>query len=674
MTPTSLRWTVVNLGGQKATLLKTVLGAATCVLGFLGFVEIYRPATPEAYIECLFRTVQLLFAQFPTDVRSAAGDDIPWTLNVARFAMPALFLWFGATALVRKIRRPIGAASVGMKRGHLILTGATDHTTALMRRRKGESAEDGVILAGDEAEAATLSAGRGAVLVGDSADPETWRRAGVLRARAALILESDDRAGMAAALAVAEAARDRSTELEPIDVVCALADPDLRALVDQVYRGQDVLPGVALHIASPAEARVRDLLAREPLHRSVDVERGEPVRAAILGFGATGEALALQLARAAIVADQPPQIVVVDRQAARQGRAFRERHGRPAPLETIAFQEGDLDPGDEGEIDRLLAGPLGEANIVFVCLSDDPTSVLMAVALRRGWARLGRLAPPIRLRRHGPHDLTRQLSALPIPDVDLTRISSFGGDEARNLEALTGARLDRRARAIHDGYISRLPAGGPTQPSQRPWPRLGQAYRQANRDQADYIPLRLASLGWTTRPGAGAPPTLTDAAIERAARTEHRRWAASAELIGWRHAAVRDNARKRHPDLVPYDTLSEAAKAKDRAVVGDMVALLAQEGVAVSAFDSLRLDSADAEAIAARLASATEGPPRIISGLDTDDQVRALETARRLRPDVIWRIELDEPVPSRLEALSPDVRPAAMALIEGADQVVAASD
>ena len=282
MTPTSLRWTVVNLGGQKATLLKTVLGAATCVLGFLGFAEIYRPATPEAYVECLFRTVQLLFAQFPPDVRAAAGDDIPWTLNVARFAMPALFLWFGATALVRKIRRPIGAASVGMKRGHLILTGAADHTAALMRRRKGEPAEDGVILAGDEAEAATLSAGRGAVLVGDSADPETWRRAGVLRARAALILESDDRAGMAAALAVAEAARDRSTDMEPIDVVCALADPDLRALVDQVYSGQDVLPGVALHIASPAEASVRELLAREPLHRSVDVERGEPVRAGIL--------------------------------------------------------------------------------------------------------------------------------------------------------------------------------------------------------------------------------------------------------------------------------------------------------------------------------------------------------------------------------------------------------
>ncbi|RZJ44208.1 MAG: hypothetical protein EON87_10440 [Brevundimonas sp.] len=380
--------------------------------------------------------------------------------------------------------------------------------------------------------------------------------------------------------------------------------------------------------------------------------------------------MVLQLARNAIVADQPPEIAVIDRHAARQGQAFRERHGRPAPLAAIAFQQGELEPGDETEIDRLLAGPLGSANVVFICLADDPTSVLMAVALRRGFARLGRLAPPLRLHRHGPHDLTRHLSALTLPDVDLTRISSFGGDAECSLQFLTGDLLDRRARAIHERYLGRTPSGAAVQPSQRPWAQLGQAYRQANRDQADYIPLRLASLAWAERPGRLPAPSLAAGELEAAARNEHRRWAASAELIGWRHGAVRDNARKHHPDLAPYETLSEAAKAKDRAVIGDMIELLAEEGVAVAPLVDVRLTSADPDDVRMKLEAVTLGAARVVTRLETDNQVLALNLARHAHPGLIWRIELDEPLPARLERLDVDARALALDLIERAEQVL----
>ena len=158
--------------------------------------------------------------------------------------------------------------------------------------------------------------------------------------------------------------------------------------------------------------------------------------------------------------------------------------------------------------------------------------------------------------------------------------------------------------------------------------------------------------------------------LEVAARTEHRRWAASAELIGWRHGTERDNARKRHPDLVPFDALSEAGKAKDRAVIGDMVELLAEEGMAVAPLVSLRLTSPEPDEVRTQIEAGGEGVARVITGLEDDAQVHALDLARRMRPNLLWRIDLDEPVPARLERLGTEARSLAVGLIEDADQLL----
>ena len=54
-----------------------------------------------------------------------------------------------------------------------------------------------------------------------------------------------------------------------------------------------------------------------------------------------------------------------------------------------------------------------------------------------------------------------------------------------------------------------------------------------------------------------AEPLYRDEADRRAtaAILEHRRWAADRQLNGWRFGAVRDDRRKHHPDLIPFDEL-----------------------------------------------------------------------------------------------------------------------
>jgi class 3 adenylate cyclase/tetratricopeptide (TPR) repeat protein len=51
---------------------------------------------------------------------------------------------------------------------------------------------------------------------------------------------------------------------------------------------------------------------------------------------------------------------------------------------------------------------------------------------------------------------------------------------------------------------------------------------------------------------------------EHLARNTHENWARQRMTDGWRYGPVRDDARKEHPGLVPYEDLSEAEKQYDR--------------------------------------------------------------------------------------------------------------
>lgn len=51
---------------------------------------------------------------------------------------------------------------------------------------------------------------------------------------------------------------------------------------------------------------------------------------------------------------------------------------------------------------------------------------------------------------------------------------------------------------------------------------------------------------------------------ELLSRNAHENWAAQRLAEGWRYGPRRDDGRKEHPSLVPYEKLSESEKNYDR--------------------------------------------------------------------------------------------------------------
>ncbi len=66
-------------------------------------------------------------------------------------------------------------------------------------------------------------------------------------------------------------------------------------------------------------------------------------------------------------------------------------------------------------------------------------------------------------------------------------------------------------------------------------------------------------------------PRPIEALTELLARNTHENWARQRIAEGWSHGPRRDDARKEHPNLVPYEELSEADKDYDRSTAMETI-------------------------------------------------------------------------------------------------------
>lgn len=79
-----------------------------------------------------------------------------------------------------------------------------------------------------------------------------------------------------------------------------------------------------------------------------------------------------------------------------------------------------------------------------------------------------------------------------------------------------------------------------------------------------------------------ALPIELEALAEKIAKNVHEVWAAGRLTDGWTYGPSRDDAKKQHPCLVPYEELPEAEKEYDRATAIQTLKLIVKLGFKIS--------------------------------------------------------------------------------------------
>lgn len=141
------------------------------------------------------------------------------------------------------------------------------------------------------------------------------------------------------------------------------------------------------------------------------------------------------------------------------------------------------------------------------------------------------------------------------------------------------------AKLLHLAYCQRDDAACAIEPGRvpssanRPWDQLPEFVRESNRASAADFANKLDVVGRIlVERGLQPEAPLSGEELEQLAHLEHDRWWEERARQGWIPGTTRDNERKVHPDMVPYEFLSDAIKQLDRDKVMDMITALSDLG------------------------------------------------------------------------------------------------
>lgn len=350
-------------------------------------------------------------------------------------------------------------------------------------------------------------------------------------------------------------------------IIANIRDRALRRVVDENLFAAGVEPRPRL-VATAALAAHGAVAAVRPY--DIAYWRGqERVHAVIVGFSPLGRDCFEELVLSGIAGGlAKPRITILDPEPL----AARKWLDRDMPEIDLSADIGiaALDPltltAPDGPI--AAAAAVAPLTLIVIALDDDDAALSVMTAIARMQEGEGQaVASCLVVSERQAGLLTLAKPAGRARDLGRSWIVRGGVESDPDLVDLFARRADELAERIHDTYRARFGSSGP---AGAPWARLPETYRRANRRAADHLPVKLWTIG-LREPGGSSDPflvdphshakvimpcaesTAEDALLRRLSRIEHDRWCAERRLDGWRFGEVRDDARRIHPLLVPFD-------------------------------------------------------------------------------------------------------------------------
>ena len=564
--------------------LVALVAVGAFVLGFIGYSHVYAKsgflvpssgggASHLGWADRLYYTV-LLF-KFST----AVGPPYSSSLEIARWLAPLTTAYAGFRVIAEIFSdRWARFKSNHLFRGHVVVCGLG------LSGLRIASAEWNLPVVAIEKEPSSndIEACRehGLVLLkGEATDPVVLGKAGLDRAKYVFVVCGDDGTNAEVALLAQDLAGERHPPLE-----CFVQVDDERAcgLLEKASLADPTRRSTKFEFFNTYRSGPRALLNSHASFLS-DPDGG-PTRLIVVGSSRLGSNLIAEAARRWSLQSHSGEkltCVVVDPNAAEQCEELRARFpDLAASCELVPCRSDPSDP-DGPDLGLTDIGTHPVQSVAFVCLDDDAAGLRATIRVRDAFPQ----RIPIVLCTTGHSDVARLLS-LAGSGRPLNVIGFGLLDQVCHPHVLLNGDRELIAQAIHSEFVRNELLGGRDKNdiSMQPWDLLPESLRESNRDQAADIGRKLdeaaLDLVVTSRWGP-AEFTFEKPDLEKLSREEHDRWMQTLTAEGWRVSSTKDVERKGHPLLVPWESLSEESKEKDRNAVRAIPAMLASSGYAI---------------------------------------------------------------------------------------------
>jgi voltage-gated potassium channel Kch len=544
--------------------LVIAFGLAAIVLGLLGFYQCTSADCRTAsFPEKLIRTLDLIRLS-----SHYTPEHDPWPLVFAQLMMPLALILGAIRLFVHNMRRDLRVVLARRMKGHMIVCGLGDTGRQIAEHLVDAGHKVVAITKDNDDLNAQACEQRGiVVLQGDGMEPALFRIAGLDRAACVFVSCGSDAANIEIALRV-DGALSKRTEGEPLKIQVELRD---EWLYDQILSHRK-----RVNNAGAAQVRLfnlnanaaRLLLHAESFGRAARSRRNSP-HLLVIGQTQTLRETVVQLAQCNFALPGcrlAVTLIAKNAQAVLDGMLTKY----PGLAECVDFTVQNCDFGEDTawpEIERSIAAAPPFA--VIADLGEETLSMKAALRVRGFLDAAGATDVPVYMRAWKQHQLSAFMQGLEKADGQPDRLAIFG-----DLKTLTGPRqlldqsLDTLASAAHEVYRASTKDAGPVPE----WSALSEQVKESNRAFADHIPVKLAELGLGLAKD-GMVASLSEADIETLAKIEHWRWALALKIRGWRQGE-RNEIRKTHPLLKPWDALEPKDQDLNRAMVRRIPAIV----------------------------------------------------------------------------------------------------
>lgn len=512
------------MSANRWPLLLTLTTLVALTAGTLGF-HLLDPAPGwQGWTTASYKAVQL----FSLNSGVIEGKPTPALIEISRWlALGSLVgaIWATVRALLGNLRSSLQLTST---KGHLIVCGAGKRGAFIAKdaRNRGESV---VVIESDENNAAVGELRKEGVLIvsGNALDATVLQRAGIGRAGRLVAMTGSDDKNLRLCSEVHNVLKSKCT------LVAGIESWALRSY----YRDR-----------LPSEIRLESYLSRAARHLMCDLGklaaadakmRARGVRILIEG---SGEALQ-EMIRAAgtllqVSADNGPVIHVASALNADKDSFTKRFPAVDLAVEIHWHEEGGNEVFPEGE---------SEPDFAVFAYSED----LQSFEAADQFATRHDLAPDrIFACFHGEELLPQKTDLVggkpPFEGLDLL---SHGLVTKNPLES----PIEEAAQKCHEEYCRREREAGNLNP--KAWKDLPEGLKESNRLAAMHNEIKKTA--WESR---GEIPEKV--MLDHLARCEHRRWMAEKVMDGYRFGEPKDESKRKHDQLKPFEKLKEPFQAK----------------------------------------------------------------------------------------------------------------
>ena len=490
-------------------------------------------------------------------------DRIHWPLFFAQIIMPALAFVSVFKLVLQNIRRDARVLFARRLKNHTIVCGLGETGRQIVESFRDQHMPVVVIALNTATpEAAACERRHVAVLEGDAGQPSMLKLAGLRRASALIIACGSDGAN----LEIGMRARDLLAKMEghAVKILPELRNEWLYDLVKTQNAGTLGSDQAEFQLFNLNANAARHLLRARVFLRAVPEA---PLKPHILfaGFGRVPTEILMRAARCNFaIPGQKLSATVLDEKgpgSVALAEAACADIGQIADIDFMPCEFTADDSSWQAPVQAVLQQRPPIA--VIVAVRDDDIALNTAMRFRKLLDQLGQFATPVFVRIREQHRLGAFLSGLEAQSLFRERLAPFGSLAFMTQPAaLLDQSLDTLARAAHQVWLGANAQSD--SPAAVPWEKLAEFHKQANRDLADYIPVRLRCCGLRLVNEPGPSVSLSEAEIGKLAALEHWRWCVELYSLGWRYAETRDDFQKLHNRLVDWAELPDGTKNYNR--------------------------------------------------------------------------------------------------------------